>query len=473
MLSFFLRKSCALFFACCFFCAIIPVAAQAESLALTFDKTTQTTQLAAGNTAAAGTQNVTQTITLYPDAYSSRSGQSENIYDFGKKTFTVVNHNAKIYTVYPLHSIAVFRDRDRLQRLNMKVSMYHQKASTALPLSVLMQDVDIDMLLAADKSTKTADKIKTQTEGNKTAYTDGTNTLATVETGSTPLPAALRKTYAHLMVYEFSMHPVIKKSAAAQEKIFQSLNFTNRDIFRNRAVNYNWALTSAAAGDATAPEMPADYTRMYNGDRDVDAAFKTAQTPYVFDAADLQQKTTEWIQKQQYLHAFLYAQIIRLSMKPADFAKHQAAFSLPFKAAQTFERAAYLAVIQTPDTPPELKQYLDIFEKTKPRAAERAWLLDYYGARHTDAVLSKQKKMTRSETEQLAGVRGHLLQTLKNLPYLPSIYQSLGDKHDHAMEIPTAMLYWTQVQILAPESAGAKTFAALKADAERDFPEYF
>lgn len=469
MLSFFLRG----FYALIFFCALTPAAAQAESLVLQFNKTTQMTQTA-GAAAAAGAKDSTQTITLYPAAYSSRSGQTENIYDFDKKTFTILNHNAKIYTVYPLHSIAIFRDLDRVQRLNMKVSMYHQKASTALPLTALMQDVDIDMLLAANKSTKTADRIKTQTDGNIITYSSDTqNTLAVLETGDTAVPAALRKTYAHMIVYEFSMHPVIKQSAAAQNKVFQTLTFTNRDIFRNLAVTYKWALASAAATEASAPAIPDDYTRMYSGDRDVDAAFKTAQTPYAFDAADLQAKITERVEKQQYLHAFLIAQEARISMHPAAFAAQQSAFNLAFKAAETFERAAYLATIQTPDHHIELKQYLDIFEKTKPRAGERTWLLDYYGARHIREVLSKKTPLTKTETEQLAATRGQFLETLKKLPHCIEAYQLLADSFFNAMEIPTAMLYWEQMQALGPDLPAAKKFAKLKADTEKDFPEYF
>jgi len=149
------------------FCSLAS-AAQAESLTLTFDKNLQMTQLVASATPAAGAQSAEQIITLYPNAYSSRTGQTENIYDYDKKTFTVVNHAAKTYTLYPLHSVALFRSRDRTSRLGMKITMYQQKTGSATPpISVLTEDIDIDMMLAANTNNKTAEKNQNQERSRK------------------------------------------------------------------------------------------------------------------------------------------------------------------------------------------------------------------------------------------------------------------------------------------------------------------
>jgi hypothetical protein len=458
------------------FCLMIaPAAAHAQSLTLQFDKSMQMTQLTAGAAPATGAQASEQTVTLFPAGYSSRSGQSENIYDFGKKTFTVVNHTAKIYTVYPLHSVAMFRTRDRINRLGMKITLYQQRTGSASPpISILTEDIDIDMMLSGNSNTKTADKVKAQSEAGKTTYTDGkTLTLATVTAGTDAVPQALRKTYAHFFIYEFALHPAIKKPLGAQANVFKSLAFTNRDMFRNLAVTYTWTLTGATSGDAAAPVIPEDYKRIYHADAELDAAFKAALTPYALDAAAFQGQTTAYIDKREYLQPFLKVQQARLSFSSAALAAHTNTFNTAIKVAQNFEKGTYLSIIQEPDDAEELKQYVDILENTKTRAGDMAWLLDFYIARHTRDVILKKKVMSKADTEKLAAVRQELLQMLKKLPHHLPIYQQMADLHFAALEIPTALLYWSHIAEIDSAGPVAKSLAALKGDTERDFPEYF
>jgi hypothetical protein len=457
------------------FISLFPAAVRAQSLTLEFDKSLQMTQLTSGAAASSGAQNSTQTVTLYPDAYSSRAGQTENIYDFAKKTFTVVNHGAKVYTVYPLHSIAIFRSRDRLNRLGMKINLYQQRAGgTTLPISVLTEDIDIDMMLSGSSNNKTANKITSQKDGEKTTYTDGkTLTLASAQAGSDTLPQPLRKTYAKFFVYEFSLHPEIKKQLGAQANAFKSLEFTNRDMFRNLAVTYTWTLKSAADDDAIAPAISEDYKRIYHADAGIDAAFKAALTPYVFDAAAFQEQTAALIDKRQYLLAFLKAQEARLSMTSAEMTAHQNTLNPAIKAAQNFEKGAYLSIVQTPENDEELKQYIDILGNAKQRAEDMTWLLDFFIARHTRDVLTKKPNPNKSTMEKLAAAREQILQTLKKLPHSMAIYQQTAETHFAALEVPTAMLYWSHIAAIDPQGPIAKSLAAMKADTEKDFPEYF
>ncbi|MDP2206020.1 MAG: hypothetical protein Q8K65_06905 [Alphaproteobacteria bacterium] len=455
--------------------SLMPAAAGAQSLTLELGKTMQMTQLTSGAAASSGAQSSEQTVTLYPDAYSSRAGQTENIYDFGKKTFTVVNHGAQVYTVYPLHSVAIFRSRDRLNRLGMKINLYQQSAGgTTLPISVLTEDIDIDMMLSGSSNNKTAGKIKAQKDGDKTTYTDGkTLTLASATAGSNTVPQPLRKTFAKFFVYEFSLHPEIKKQLGTQANIFKSLEFTNRDMFRNLAVTYTWTLKSVAASDAAAPQISEDYKRIYHADAEIDAAFKAALTPYVFDAAAFQEQTAALIDKRQYLSAFLKAQEARLSMTVSELAAQQNTFNAAVKAAQNFEKGTYLSIVQTPDNDAELKQYVSFLENAKTRAEEMAWLLDFYISSRTREALLKKQQLGKADTEKLAQARQQILATLKKLPHHLPIYQQMAETHFSALEVPTAMLYWSHIAEIDPSAPIAKSLAAMKAETEKDFPEYF
>lgn len=466
----FIRSLCAALV----FIFFLPAAASAQSLTLEFDKKMQMTQLTSG-AASAGAQNSAQTVTLYPNAYSSRAGQTENIYDFSKKTFTVVNHGAKVYTVYPLHSVAIFRSRDRLNRLGMKINLYQQRAGgTTLPISVLTEDVDIDMMLSGSSNNKTANKITPQKDGDKTIYTDGKAlTLVSALSGSDAVPQPLRKAYARFFVYEFSLHPEIKKQLGAQANVFKSLEFTNRDMFRNLAVTYTWTLKSATDGDAAAPDISEDYKRIYHADAEINAAFKAALTPYVFDAAAFQEQIAALIDKRQYLLAFLKAQEARLSMTTAEMTAQQNVLNPAIKAAQNFEKGAYLSIVQSPDNDEELKQYVGILENAKLRAEDMAWMLDFFIARHTRDVLLKKQNLNKSSLTKLTTAREQILQTLKKLPHSMAIYQQTAETHFTALEIPTAMLYWSHISEIDPQGPIAKSLAKMKEDTEKDFPEYF
>lgn len=457
------------------FCSLAS-AAQAESLTLTFDKSLQMTQLVASATPAAGAQSAAQIITLYPNAYSSRTGQTENIYDYDKKTFTVVNHAAKTYTLYPLHSVALFRSRDRTSRLGMKITMYQQKTGSATPpISVLTEDIDIDMMLAANTNNKTAEKIKIKKEAGKIVFSDDKSAvIATAETGvPDSLPQALRKTYAHFIVYEFTMHPAIKKTLGAETGALKKLTFTNRDMFRNLAAVYTWSQKSSQQGTENAPVIPENYKRIYHLDPELDAAFKASLTPYVFDSEGLQKEVSDLVDKRQYLLAFLKAQAVMLSMTPAEIKQHQEAFNTANKAAQNFRKAAYLAVVQTPDDAAELKQYTDVLEAAKSEAGDMTWVIDYFIDKHTRAILATKTNPSKSDLEQLAALQARYLMTLKRVPHNIAVYQATGDTHYSRLEVPTAMLYWSHVAALTPQSQTAHKLEQMKADAEKDFPEYF
>lgn len=466
------------FFAAVTLC-LFALPAHAESLTLSFDKSLQMTQLVAGATPpAAGAQTTQQTITLYPAAYTSRSGQSENIYDFDKKTFTVVNHAAKTYTVYPLHSVSLFRSRDRTSRLGMKITMYQQKTgSGAPPISILTEDIDIDMMLAANNNNKTTEKIKTAKEGGKITFKDDKSlVLATAETAAadTAVPQSLRKTYAHFLVYEFTMHPVIKKALGAESGVFKKLTFTNRDMFRNLAAIYTWTQTAAETqADANAPAIPEDYKRIYHADPELDAAFKAAHTPFVFDGEAFQQEMAALIDQRKYLTGFLKTQQAALSMPPDAVRKNQPYFATAIKAAENFEKAAYLSIIQTPDSPAELLQYNGNLEKAKARVGDMAWLLDYFIDQHTRSVLSAKKNPSKEDLQQLATLQSRLLLMLKKLPHNLGIYERTAEAHYNRLEIPTAMLYWTQAAEIAPTSPSAQKLQQMKTEAEKNFPEYF
>ena len=167
------------------------------------------------------------------------------------------------------------------------------------------------------------------------------------------------------------------------------------------------------------------------------------------------------------------AQVESLSTHQKDTAAPPAVLSKSLKAGQTFERAVYLSITQTPRNSAELKQYRDILENTKKRAPEYAWLMDYYIALHSRAVASKKATPNKFELQQIARANQTLLDTLQHSPHMFAIYQQAGDTHYAANETSTAMIYWAHAAEISPQSAGALAFAKMKSGAERDFPEYF
>lgn len=455
-------------------CLLLPAQARAESLTLTFDKSAQVIPLTASATPTSAVQKGEQTVTIYPNAYSSKNGKVENIYDFTAKTLTVVNHAEKNYTVYPLHAVSVARSRERLNRINTKLSMYQQHAENMkISLDVLSEDVDIDMMLGGKKGQKTASKITAQESGQKNTYTNGKVTLAVTEASTEAVPDTLRKSYAHFIIYDLTVHPLIKEELGTDAHVFNSIYFVNRDMFRNISVNYSWTLKSAKAGEASAPVISQEYQRAYHQSAAIDKAFKESLTSQKFDGAAFQEKIIKYVDQNRYLEAFLSTQIEILSMSKKEAAEHQVALQSGIKVGQSFERAAYLAIIQTPGNPAELRQYKDILENAKKRAGEYTWLIDYYIAQHSYDVARKKNRPNKIEIEQMQNANKAILDTLPHMPRMTAVYQHAGDVHLAANDIPNAMLYWSQLAEISPDADGARALTKMKADAERDFPEYF
>ena len=464
------------FFYSLLLCLWLPAQAQAESLTLVFDTSVQVTPLTASATPTSASQKGTENITLYPNAYSNRNGLDEKIYNFDKKTFTVVNHAEKTYTVYPLHAISITRARERINRINTKVAMYQQHAeSMQISLDVLSEDVDIDMMLGGQKGQKTARKILAEKTAEKNTYKNiGTkNTLAVTEPSAEKIPDALRKSYAHFVVYDLTVHPMIKEDLAASGNAFKSIYFINRDMFKNISASYTWTLKEARQGQGDSPVIPAEYRRAYHQTAVIDQAFKEALTPIAFDDAAFQAENLKLVDQSRYLEAFLTAQIHILSMSKKEADAHHVALQSAIKVGQNFERATYLAMTQTPGNPAELKQYIEILENAKKRAGEYVWLLDYYIAQHTYNVARKKANPNKFEIEQMATANNTILNTLPHMPRLTPVYQHAGDVYLAANDVPNAMLYWAQLAEIAPDAAGARALAKMKADAEKNFPEYF
>lgn len=455
-------------------CWLLPAVAQAESLILTYDRSTQLMPITSGATPSSSAQKTEQVITLYPAAYSSRSGAIENIYDFDNKTFTVVNHAARNYTVYPLHTVAITRKRERTNRLGLKIAMYQQsEMREQIPIGVLTEDMDIDMMMSGNINNKTASKINAQEKDGQTVYSDNKNTLARVKNSQTVIPSALKKSYALFAVYDLTVHPFIKTALGAAPAAFDSLDYKNRDIFRNLSAQYEWKLKNSAAGGGDTPAIPADYARVYHADKVINDGFIAALTPYQFDKTAFEGKIADLIDKQKYLEAYLATQAEILGQSKKEAAKNAPSFQNGKKAAQIFERAVYLSITQTPANANELKQYKDNLEKAKSRAGQYTWVLDYYIAQHTRSVIGKKQTPNKFDIEQLNKANKTILGTLQHQPRLVDVYQQAGDAHFSVLEVPAALLYWSHPARFMPDSEAAQTFVTLLKETETDFPEYF
>lgn len=455
-------------------CWLLPAVAQAESLILTYDRSTQLMALTSGATPSSSAQKAEQVVTLYPRAYSSRTGPIENIYDFDKKTFTVVNHAARNYMLYPLHTVAISRKRERTNRLGLKIAMYQQsEMREQIPIGVLTEDMDIDMMMSGNKNNKTANKIMTQEKDGQTIYSDTKNTLARVKASQTNIPAALKATYAHFVIYELTVHPFIKNALGSASTAFDSIDYKNRDIFRNLSAQYTWKLKGSTQGGGDTASIPADYARIYHIDPAINKGFIDALVPYTFDKPGFDAKIAGLIEQRRYLEAYLATQAEILIQSKTEAAKNAPAFQSGKRAAQIFERAVYLSVTQSPTNATELKQYKEILEKAKKRAGEYSWLLDYYIAQHTRSVIGKKQTPNKFDLEQITQANKVILDTLQHLPRLVDVYQQAGDAHISVLEVPKAMIYWSHVATFMPDSDTARSLSKLLGETEEDFPEYF
>lgn len=419
-----------------------------------------------------------ETVTFYKDFISVRIGNAERIYNFPAKTLVVFDHANKTYMIHPLHAVPIFYERERTQRLAMKIKMNEavRAAGGDAVDRVSFEDLDLDMAFSTNTNTRTDYLIDTRTENGKTFFFPKKDSFDlaeyTIQGGA--LAPDLKKAYARYLAHEVAIHPVIEETLKKESNVFASLSYNNRDLLRKTNAHTLLELSSSRTEPDDAPTMPDGYSMRYSTNPQENEIMKRSLTIPPPDMAALDTQIDALIPIEKYAESFMLASEVPLMLTAAETKKYTpGVLNAGFLAAENFDKQIFLAITQSPRSAEDLKKFLDVIESYKGKVGSKDYLLDYFKAQHIRKVLSTKSDPTEEDLALLTQAHDYIITALEQNPRLVNAYFDLGGADFQNNKISDAFVYWDHAARLSPANETLYGIQKLKDDAERKFPEFF
>lgn len=449
-----------------------PAVAQENGLTLTFDKTVTQLDSRVKETPPDAARTESLSVTLYPDALSTRTGAAEKIYTFADKTLTMIDHDAKTYSITALHAVPITLHRERMNQIGLKISRSRAALNTDAFVGKLGDDLDIDMRYGTVSMTKTNHLVMPKSENGVTTFTGNKAVLATVTQGTEAIPETLKKSWARFLTYETALHPVIDKAVAIAPNVFQMLDYASREPLNPLSTQTQFKFVSAAPASA-APAVPEGYTRTYSKEARLNAVLAKSMTGQAATMEERQKRISAHLAKSEYTPALLIALETTLALPPGEVAAKLDMIKGGLAAGQNMKAPLLAAARRVSATESDMNTYLNILDASENEALEMAYLLNAYKANHINNAIGRKKPHTDKDVALLAKARDYALKALEGNPYLAGVYADMAMEHFKDYDVASAFILWEHTAQLCPGHAQAVNAAKMKADAERDFPEFF
>jgi hypothetical protein len=440
----------------------IPVAARADALKLTFHRVVQ---------GPAGTQPQEDNIalTLLPRAFITEQPHESIAYDFTARHMIVLDNDRLTAITGSLYAFPIFKAVERESRMAMSAMQTKAGGKSGTPENPLW----IDMALGSDSTAGgTAKLIETTTANGTTSFTGGGETLASYTNSGTVIPPELRDSYRKFIVYTMMLHPVIKEALAQEPDVFARLTFRRQSRRGSDDVTYTLTgVTPVNIGDFA---IPANYKTIYSDDPKLDALIRQS---IASPAPTLKAE-----------EAAINAMIVRGDIVDADLALDEMTLTAPDKLRQdrAFLEASFNKVVKDPKVkilqqalmqPPnneiDLAQQLALFERTKARAHDKAYMLDLQEAVAIRSVYNPSPALTKEQVQKLNQSLDLFKASLVGNPWLTGGWFDLGFASYADLDMPTAWTCWDQGRRLNPDFPMAVAIRDMETRAVKDFPEYF
>ena len=432
------------------------------------------------STSSAETDNV---VTLLPDFLGIRAGDTESLYNFAKKTYTVIDHAKKSYKVYPLHSIPLYRHYMR-DAMIIKGTNFENVTQTGrmIPsmggyvLDTASIRLDIDALYGSVSDQNSSSLMKFAPTATAKTFTSDSGTAADFTLSTTAVPAELQKTYAHFLLYGPVLHPDVEKAMTSSSKAFDMLDYTIHD-HDGRDDEVSWKLAGSEAA-AAATKIPDGYVQAYSDNDGVNSSIISAQQagPTAQNYADrikgLLNQAEQPVGKRAAVVELnemnLSLPVVQINTVP----------NLPDQIIRTaddeFAQKLFLVLSHTQSTKSDIANSDDALKQAKQALPDYVYMLDLFRARNirVGLALDTPAGAAKDETQMNKSIKMDVNAILAN-PWLAAAYGDLGDAYFEAGDPMFAWICWEQAVRLKPELPAAARMEALKAKAEKDFPEYF
>jgi hypothetical protein len=404
------------------------------------------------------------TVTLFPKIVDVRSDKQELIYNFDSKQIYAADYSNKTLTTYPLCATILSRQQEKEQQLQ---SLGKQGSSD--PAASSDGAIDIDMRYGGSSTTKTSEMIHTSLQGGQTSFSASGRPLAVFSASSNAIPEDLRKSYAHFLLYETNLHPVIWQSISSADNIFTMLNYTIRDATKTTEITLT--LTGAQQTKAAGPDVQGLAPEI-TGNKVVDAAIVRSAASPMGSVKGMEEKIGEFLTQKDSLRAGLAAKVLELSYG-SNAARSSAIAQEALQSKDSFAASVFGITGTSPRSTEQFIQNMGKLNQAKQLAPDFAYLIEYFRAAQIRSVLENRTQRSAEEQNAMRAALDKLSDAIAANPWLTGAYCDLGDAYFNAHDVPRALMMWAQAAKLNENYPGLRRAWALQQQAEKDFPEYF
>ncbi|MEZ0224237.1 MAG: hypothetical protein ACAH83_06780 [Alphaproteobacteria bacterium] len=405
------------------------------------------------------------TVTLFPQIVDVRSGNKEMIYNFDSRQIYAADYSRKTLTTYPLCAIILSRQQDKERELQSLL----KKQGTSSPAASPDDAIEIDMRYGGSSTTKTSEMIHISQQTGQTSFSAADRPLAVFSHSSNAIPEDLRGSYAHFLLYETNLHPVIWQSISSADNFFTMLNYTFRE--KDKKTEITMTLTSVQQTKAVGPDVQGLAPEI-TGDKAVDGAIVRSAAAPMGGVKGMEEKIGAFLKQKDSLRAGLAAKVLELS-HGSNVAISSALTQEALKPADSFAASVFEIAGNQPRTTEQFIQNMGKLNQAKEQAPDYAYLIEYFRATQIRSVVENRAQRSPEEENAMRAAFDKLSGAIVANPWLTGAYCDLGDAYFNAHEIPRALLMWEQAARLNESYPGLQRAWALQQQAQKDFPEYF
>lgn len=423
-------------------------------------------------------QEEDETVTLFPQAFTVRTGALEKIYDFTARRLIEIDRDKKTFAEHSLYALPVFMARERQNRIVLNevfkktFGKGSKNQSVHVASGVIVSDVDLDMILGTLSTEKSLNALQTSVKDGTTSVSGEGRELARFALSETKIPDDLRTSYARFVVYQMTMHPQIKKIVYTSGDLFKTLHYSLRDGMR--ATEQDWTLTGSEQAADTALVPPPGYTQVFSDNPDMNAAMENAANKKAPSAEEFATNIAAYTAKGDRLRAMLAALEMTIVHGPdAVRAEPASAQALRESEHDPAASATFAAITTVPRSDDDFRRMVASLDAAASAAPDFKWLLELYEANHAVTWLRTGRKIPAGQVTTMHAAEDRLAQAIIADPFLTGAYCDLGQASFMNYEMSQAWDLWDQARRVNPEYPALHEIAGIEERAAKDFAEYF
>ena len=439
----------------------LPLAAHAEQiLEFTYnEKTTQINKTKCGSVQKGGknlpgkeNKESRHIVHIGTGRFSVSTEDYTKIYDFKKLHMITLNKQEKTFSVNSLYSIPAFKSSEKKNRERLS------KVIAAANIDCADDPFDVEMLFGmADKNTPTSGNIVQKKSGGFYRFIYKGEEAAAFEQKGFAIPKKYKSSFEKYILYEQSLHPLIRKNLLDKRIAPKTLQYQNKDLVITKKI-YKLVDTKLSNGEYFS--IPQNYQQKFNHNKDLNIILsRSADKSKMPKPEDYQKTIKEFLSRKNHLDAFLtvneYGWHYGITPDVVDF------FKLVIGNAPENSDIRKLLGALRAKSKEEFEAAIKLMESISATKPDKNYVLD---------VMIGNNYVSIGQTGK---GRKHMLRALAGNPFMASALKDLGDMFYREWYIADAWVCWDKARTINPDLPLLARVNKYEASLRERYPEYF